>query len=104
METKKPKTEFKKLKNKIMLSKVGKFVTSVGLGVLKSTPFGVIATEIKDNLQSETGVEHRFDVVRLAVWIVTMFLFVAKFVGWITFDDMNKAFEFVFKIFSVTKE
>lgn len=101
---KKEKNEFKKLKNKMIFGKIGSFATSVGLGLVKSTPFGHIATEIENNIKSKFGGENKIDFIRLSVWLVTTLLFVAKFMNWITFEDMGKFFEFVFKIFSVTKQ
>lgn len=90
--------ERRKLKFRSFAKKSGVFLKSVGLGLLKATPFGHVATEIENNLRSEAGGKNKVDKTRFVVWSVVTLVFVLKFLNVITWDDLYKFVEIIFQV------
>jgi hypothetical protein len=90
--------ERRKLKLRLFAKKSGTFLKSVGVGVLKATPFGHVAAEIENNLRSEAGGKNKVDKTRFAVWSIVSLIFIMKFLNVITWDDLYKFVEIIFQV------
>lgn len=90
--------ERKRLRLRLFARKTGNFIKSVGIGVIKATPFGHVATEIENNLRSEAGGRNKVDKTRFIVWGVVTLVFVLKFLNIITWEDLYKFVEVIFQV------
>lgn len=85
---KKENKQVKKIRRDRIISKVSNFFMSVGLGVIKATPFGHIVSEIENNLKHENGGIGKLDKVRFIFWIFFTGIFIGKIFDFITWDDI----------------
>ena len=92
------KKEIRKAKRKQIFKKIGSVAMSVGLGVIKATPFGHVATEIENNMNNPIGGKKKIDCIRMIVWILVTLTFIAKFFNLITFEDLEKMVDIIFQI------
>jgi len=90
--------KIKGMRRRRIAKKVLTFSKSVGIGVLKATPFGHIANEIENNLRSEAGGKNNVDKTRFVVWAVVTLVFVLKFLNVITWEDLYKFVEIIFQV------
>ena len=66
---KKENKQVRKMRRERVIMAIKNFFESVGLGVLKSTPFGHIVSEIENNLKHENGGIGKIDKIRFVVWV-----------------------------------
>lgn len=88
----------KTLRRRRFFKKAGNFVKSVGIGVLKATPFGHVAVELENNIKSEIGGRNKIDYVRFIVWALVTLLFIMKFFNVITWEDLYKFVDVIFNV------
>lgn len=82
------------------LKKIGTFLLSICIGLIKATPFGHIVNEIQSNIEHRIGNDgdkQKIDWTRMVVWVLATLLFIAKFFNLITIDDFEKIFDFALK-------
>ena len=92
------KSAEKRIRRRKFFKKASNFVKSVGIGVIKATPFGHVATEIENNMKSEIGGKERIDKTRFIVWAVVTIIFIMKFFNVITWEDLYKFVEVIINV------
>lgn len=85
---KKENKQVRKMRRDRIFQKISNFFESVGLGVLKATPFGHIVSEIENNLKHENGGIGKLDKIRFIIWVFLTGIFIGKIFDFITWDDI----------------